>query len=839
MSLSAFARCCLVSGLSAMLILPACRSASANEESLSPPVQAAPLDEWPYTDVRVTPGLWPVPNAPALDPAIEARIDEILPRLTLEQKVGQVIQGDSEFVTPDDVKKYRLGSVLSGGNSAPGEDPYADAATWLAAADAYFDASIDAEGVEIAIPIIWGIDAVHGHANLLGAVVFPHNIGLGAANDPALIREIAEITASDLIVSGHDWTFAPTLAVPRDDRWGRGYEGFSEDPEIVRSYSAGIVEGLQGRMGESGWLRDGRVLSSAKHFVADGGTENGRDQGDAKITEAELRDIHAPGYIPAIEAGVQTIMASFSSWDGIKIHGSRALLTDILKDRLGFTGFVVGDWNAHGQIPGCSNTDCPQALLAGLDMYMAPDSWKGLYESTLQHVQSGAIPMERLDEAVRRILRVKLAYGLFDKPRPSERAGAGDTSRLGAAEHRQVARRAVRQSLVLLKNNQNTLPLKPDQTVLVVGDGADSLAKASGGWTLSWQGGGFGNEMFPNGQTILDGIREVVEAAGGTVIYDPEGTSDAAADVVIAVYGENPYAEFQGDRDNVDFVPNGFDTSRLSELRGSGTKVVSVFLSGRPLWVNPEINASDAFVAAWLPGSEGGGVADILFQTDPAHDFMGRLSYSWPAHALQAVNNRGDADYAPLFPYGYGLSYQDGTPDLEALPENSGLSADAVSARGGVFQRGKAVAPWSIRFSGSDGPPGRVDHEAQEDALLLSASSGPASVAFEAEQVVDWSRESNGAMELSFFAKAAAENSEAISVSIGCAPDAECAREIAVVAAGDWEEHRISLSCFADAGVDMSSLIHGVSFQLPSGRVAVADVSLAEDKDGRPDCGGS
>ena len=468
-----------------VLALAACQvpdEAPASLLTTTSPVEAA---AWPYDDVTVTPESWPVLNSRPLDPTIEARIDEILSKLTLEQKVGQVIQADSDSVTPEQVKKYRLGSVLSGGNSAPGDIPYADAATWLAAADAYFEASIDPEGVEIAIPLIWGIDAVHGHTNLLGATVFPHNSALGAANDPALIREIAAATAAELIVSGHDWTFAPTLAVPRDDRWGRAYEGFSEDPEIVASYAAGIVEGLQGIAGEEGWLAYGRVISSAKHFAADGGTENGRDQGDARISEAEFRDIHSAGYFPAIEAGVQTIMTSFSSWNGIKIHGSRALMTDILKDRMGFNGFIVGDWNAHGQIPGCTNTNCPQALLAGLDMYMAPDSWQGLYYSTLAQVKDGTIPIERLDDAVRRILRVKLAYGVFDKAKPSQRPGAGDVSLLASDAHKGLARRAVRKSLVLLKNNDSTLPLAAGQTVLVVGDGADSISKASGGWTLS------------------------------------------------------------------------------------------------------------------------------------------------------------------------------------------------------------------------------------------------------------------------------------------------------------------------------------------------------------------
>jgi len=268
------------------------------------------------------------------------------------------------------VKTYRLGSVLSGGNSAPGPEPYAAAEDWLAAADAYFDASVDPEGVEIAIPIIWGIDAVHGHANLSSATVFPHNIGLGAAGDPDLIEEIMEVTAAELIVSGHDWTFAPTLAVPRDDRWGRTYEGFSEDPSIVASYGDRIVFGLQGRPGSETYFDASRVMSSAKHFVGDGGTTRGIDQGDTAISEQELRDIHAAGYMPAIEAGAQTIMASFNSWNGVKMHGYEYMLTDVLKSRMGFNGFVIGDWNGHGQIPGCTNTDCPESLIAGVDMYI-------------------------------------------------------------------------------------------------------------------------------------------------------------------------------------------------------------------------------------------------------------------------------------------------------------------------------------------------------------------------------------------------------------------------------------------------------------------------------------
>ncbi|MEL7219498.1 MAG: glycoside hydrolase family 3 protein, partial [Pseudomonadota bacterium] len=483
---------------------------------------------------KIRPEIWPRLERAPLDPAIEARIDAIMAKMSLEQKVGQTIQADSGSVTAEEVKQYRLGSVLSGGNSAPGPLPYADAQTWLDTADAYWNASTDPEGVEIAIPIIWGIDAVHGHTNLLGATVFPHNVGLGAARDPDLIERIMAVTARELVVSGHDWTFAPTLAVPRDDRWGRGYEGFSEDPKIVVSYSDRIVKGLQGAHGGADFMAPGKVISAAKHYIGDGATDNGRDQGDASISEEELRDIHAVGYLPALEAQVQTVMVSFSSWQNIKMTGNKALITDVLKGRMGFNGFVVSDWNAHGQIPGCSNTDCPEAFNAGIDMFMAPDSWKGLYESTLAHAKSGRISMARLDDAVRRILRVKLNYGLMGRGAPSTRANAGNKALLANAEHKAVAREAVRKSLVLLKNNGSLLPLDAGATVLVVGDGADSIAKASGGWTLSWQGGTHSNDEFPNGQSILGGIREAVATAGGEVIFDPEGTGNHQADVVIA-----------------------------------------------------------------------------------------------------------------------------------------------------------------------------------------------------------------------------------------------------------------------------------------------------------------
>lgn len=795
----------------------------------------------------VNPEEWTSIKPIPLDPAIEAQIDTLLPKLTLEQKVGQVIQGDSGSITPEEVKQYRLGSVLSGGNSAPGPLPYADTKTWLTMADKYYNASIDDEGVAVAIPIIWGIDAVHGHANLSGAIVFPHNIGLGAMRNPDLIEQIASVTAHELTVSGHDWTFAPTLAVPQDTRWGRSYEGFSEDSEIVKSYGGRIVHGLQGRVGEEGFMGDGRVISSAKHFLADGATEKGADQGDALIDEEDLRNVHAAGYYSAIPAGVQTIMASFSSWQGRKLHGDKELLTDVLKGQLGFNGFVVGDWNGHGQVPGCTNTDCAQSLNAGLDMYMAPDSWKGLWESTLKHVKSGTIPMTRLDDAVRRILRVKIASGIFTKGAPSTRKNAGDESLLGLPKNRAIARKAVRESMVLLKNNNDILPIDATKTIMVVGDGAESISKACGGWTLSWQGAGHTNNEFPNGQSILDGIREAVNKAGGKVIYSANADASVGADVVIAIYGEDPYAEFQGDRENLDFVPNGFDVNKLAEFQSKGIPVVSVFLSGRPLWANPEINKSDAFIAAWLPGSEGGGISDMLFQSDLSFDFKGRLSFSWPSSAVVSK------DAEPLFKLGYGLSYNT-TEAVNQLSEKSGLENSAVASTGEFFSKGAPVAPWGLWLSSGDlikqiasFPTSvggliisKTDYQAQEDALRIKwTKSDHDQMRVSTAEPSDMSRQANGAMELTFSAKSFKSNDAVVQIGM-CGLDSSCDQTLDIsIATNDWREYRISLSCFANLGVDMTKISSALMITAGEGvDIGLSNIRLESDIDAKPGCDG-
>jgi beta-glucosidase len=616
------------------------------------------------------PQRWPQAASPdtLTDARTEAFITDLLRRMTPEEKVGQVIQADIAAIRPDDIRAYPLGSILAGGSSAPNKDDFASPAAWLALTRAFRAAAAEGRAGRPSIPLILGIDAVHGHNNVVGATIFPHNIGLGAARDAGLVGRIAEATAEEVAVTGFDWTFAPTLAVPRDDRWGRTYEGYSEDPAIVAAYAAPAIQGLQGGLVGGHSLAAGRIVATAKHFIADGGTAGGKDQGDAAVSEADLIGIHAAGYPLAIEAGVLTIMASYSSWNGVKNHGNRSLLTGVLKERMGFAGLLVGDWNGHAQVEGCSKESCPQAFNAGLDMFMAPDGWKGLYANTLAQLRAGEIPAARLEDAVRRILRVKVKAGLFAPERPLE----GRFDRLGAPEHRRLAREAVRRTLVLLKNNGGVLPLKASARVLVAGDGADDIGKQSGGWTLTWQGRSRANARFPNGQSIFGGLADALAAGGGMAELRPDGSFAERPDVAIVVFGEEPYVEIRGDIATLEYQPESKrDLALLRRLKAHEIPVVAVFLSGRPLWTNPEINAADAFVAAWLPGSEGGGVADLLVRKPDGsinHDFTGRLSYSWPRTPASSPN-RGDPGDDPLFAYGYGLTYADRV-DIPALPES-------------------------------------------------------------------------------------------------------------------------------------------------------------------------
>lgn len=612
---------------------------------------------------RVHPEIWPALTAPLPpDPALEAFLDGLLARMTLEEKVGQLIQADISSIRPEDLLTYPLGSVLAGGNSGPGGDELAPPQAWLALADAFHAAARERPGTYV--PLLWGIDEVHGHNNILGATLFPQNIALGATRNPDLVRRIGAATALEVAVTGQDWTFAPTLAVAQDARWGRTYESYAQNPALVAAYAREMVLGLQGEPGASNFLRAGHVIATAKHFIGDGGTREGVDQGDTPAEESLLRDLHGAGYVTALQAGVQTVMASFSSWQGSKLHGHHGLLTEVLKGRLGFDGFVIGDWDAHMQLPGCSKASCPAAILAGVDMLMSPEDWRALYRNTLAQVRSGEIPLTRLNDAVRRILRVKARAGLFEAPAPSARPYAGQFSLLGSPQHRALARQAVRESLVLLKNEGGLLPLDPGLTVLVAGDGADNIGKQAGGWSLFWQGGE-GNAHFPGAQSIYGGIAAAVEAADGRAVLSPEGRYEQKPDAAIVVFGEAPYAELYGDLPDLSYSARSpQDLALLRRLKGEGIPLVAVFLSGRPLWTTPELEAADAFVAAWLPGSEGGGIADLLFRAGdggPTHDFRGRLPFDWPR------SPRPEEGEPPLFPYGYGLTYA-GERDEDPFP---------------------------------------------------------------------------------------------------------------------------------------------------------------------------
>jgi beta-glucosidase len=646
---------------------------------------------------------WPASGpASAIDPKIEQWVDQLIGKMSSEEKVGQLIQADIGSIKPEDLRKYKLGSILAGGNAAPGDNVRASAAHWLDLVNAFYRASVaDASPAHPAIPILFGIDAVHGHTRIPGATVFPQNVGLGAANDAALIEKIGQATAEEIAATGIDWTFAPTIAVVRDVRWGRSYESYSEDPALVAKYARAMVSGLQGGAGTRQFMAPGRALATLKHFLGDGGTSAGRDQFDNLSDEHTLRDVHGAGYPPGIEAGALTVMASYNSWHGTKMHDNHALLTDVLKGRWQFPGFVVSDWDAQEQIPGCTKFDCIDMLMAGVDMYMAPDSWRQIYGTLLDQVQSGRIPPQRLDDAVRRILRVKAMAGLFEKAAPKDRPGAGQFDHLGSAEHRAIAREAVRKSLVLLKNNYQLLPLNPHAHFLVAGAAADDIGIQCGGWTIDWQGDHNSNADFPRATSIFGGIKAAVEAAGGTATLSPDGSFKRRPAAAIVIYGETPYAEFEGDRETLEFSPD--DRSHLQllrRLRAAHIPVVSVFISGRPMWVNRELNASDAFVAAWLPGSEGAGVADLLFrQADGSirQDFTGRLSFSWPQSAMPVTFADSGSVKGALFARGFGLSVTQ-QPYRRRYSEDPKLPL-ALRDRDTLYHAGHVTAPWSIYVS--------------------------------------------------------------------------------------------------------------------------------------------
>lgn len=624
-----------------LLLLAACGISPAMERSPTPASAVEAAD-------------WPSHRSPTpVDAAMERRIAEIVTGMTLEQKVGQITQPEIRYITPDEVRQYYIGSVLNGGGSWPGMDKGASVEEWAALSNRYYLASVSTDMV-VQIPVIWGTDAVHGHNNVAGATLFPHNIGLGAANDPALIERIGRATARQVRATGITWVFAPTLAVGENRRWGRTYESYSSDPTVVALYADAMVRGLQGELDG-----EGDVVATAKHFMGDGGTFNGIDQGETRATRQEMITRHGAGYYAALDAGVQTVMASYNSWNDVqagedhgKMHGNRELLTDVLRGQLGFDGFVVSDWNGIDQVPGCTKDHCAAAINAGIDMIMVPEDWKAFIVNTVSDVREGRIPMARLDEAVTRILRVKMRSGLFDRP-PSASVYNG---RAEAVQASMLAREAVRKSMVLLKNDGGVLPLARDRKILVVGASADSLSNQTGGWSLTWQGAENTNADFRGGTTLLGALRRALGAANVIYSADGAGVDVSAFDAVVVVLSETPYAEFQGDVRHPAPVQHSLnypaDLAALRAVSGKGVPVVTVLYSGRPAYANDLINLSDAFVAAFLPGTEGDGLADVLLRGE--YDFAGRLSFAWPGSACSTGEGPGNL---VQFARGYGLSY--------------------------------------------------------------------------------------------------------------------------------------------------------------------------------------
>jgi beta-glucosidase len=620
--------------------------------------------------VALTAGLLSAPVAtrkavaagePYLDPnlPVAARVADLLPRMSLDEKIGQMTQAERASVTAAQITQFRLGSVLSGGGSAPSPN---NPTSWADMVDGFANGAL---ATPLRIPLVYGADAVHGHNNVVGATIFPHNIGLGATRDPVLVRDIGRAVAEETAGTGVRWDFAPCLCVARNDRWGRTYESFGETPELVSSMSD-IVTGLQG----SSLAGPASVLATAKHYLADGGTAGGTDQGNAQVSEAELRAIHLPPFRAAIQRGAGSIMVSYSSWNGSKVHGNQFLVTTLLKDELGFSGFVVSDWDGINQIDGAtglSATDVRSAVNAGIDMVMVPTAWQTFIGLLRTEVQAGRVPLSRIDDANRRILTKKFEMGLFER----SLADRSYLSTVGSAAHRSLARRAVAQSQVVLKNSAGILPLaRENNRIFVAGKSADNVGNQSGGWTISWQGSS-GNTT--PGTTILQGIRNTV-APSTTVTYSANGAGiDSSYRVAVAVVGETPYAEGRGDRTGSMDLDTA-DLNTIATLRNSGVPVVVVLVSGRPLDIASQVGNWNALVASWLPGTEGQGVADVLFNVvAPA----GKLPVTWMQSASQQPINDGDGK-TPLFPYGFGLTYGSGpspspspTPTVSPSPSVS------------------------------------------------------------------------------------------------------------------------------------------------------------------------
>ena len=582
--------------------------------------------------------------------SIDGEVSKLVSSMTLEEKIGQMTQVDYRYLADKaDIGKYFLGSILSGGGSTP---PTNQPSSWV---DLYNSFQREALKTRLKIPLIYGIDAVHGHNNVLGATMFPHNIGLGCANDKALVQEIAAATAAEVKATGLDWTFAPCVAVAQDERWGRTYESFSEDSEIVTELGVASTIGYQGRT-----LNKNSVLACAKHFVGDGNTVFGTgtnwykiDRGDVVLDEEELRSKYIKPFQESIKMGVGSIMVSYNSWKGKKLHGHKYLINDVLKKELKFDGIVVSDWAGINELDKDYKTCIIQSINAGIDMNMVPgslnpddNSYDDFIRLAIESVKEGSIPMERIDDAVSRILKIKKKLGLFDKPIKAPK----NTDVVGSKKHRDLARKSVRKSLVLLKNKGDILPLNKDSgKITLVGEHADNIGYQSGGWTIHWQGGS--GDITP-GTTILDAFKSAV-ADSNSIHYSKYGENLLNPDVVVVAVGEKPYSEGVGDRESLHLSDE--DIKLLKKVKNSNLPYVVVLISGRPMIINEALTESDAFVAAWLPGTEGKGISDVIFGD---YNFTGRLSMTWPKSMKQIPINYGDSNYDPLFQFGFGLSYK-------------------------------------------------------------------------------------------------------------------------------------------------------------------------------------
>ena len=600
------------------------------DENKSPEITQSPTE----TEIRAT--------YSDLGMTIEEKVEKLVKAMSLEEKVGQMIQPDRSSASPDEIKEYFIGSVFSGGGNAPKPNTKEG---WFKMCEDYQAAAMS---TRLGVPIIYGVDAVHGHNTLPDAVIFPHNIGLGAAANPELMNEIARVTAKEMIATGVNWNFAPCVAAARDQRWGRTYESFSEDPKLISKLSVPYIRTMQ---------EEYKIAATAKHYLADGGTEWGTgndsrgfkiDQGNSRITEEELREIHLPMYKEAVDAGVKTVMVSFSSWRGVKSHEDKYLIEDVLKGELGFEGYVVSDYEAVHQLSGDDlYSQLVSAVNAGIDMFMEPSHWKECINDIKKAVDAGDIAEERVNDAVSRILKVKFEMDLFQNPLGQRKLAADE---LGSEQNRKVAQKAVRESLVLLKNERGVLPLGKDAKIFVTGPAADDVGVQCGGWTKTWQGGqDTAGSRWVEGSTILDGFKKIAQDNGGTIYTEAQDIHKA--NVAVVVVGERPYAEGDGDDGSLDLYSGQMlegNKEALELVKNAWIPTVVIMISGRPRIITEEIEEWDAFVAAWLPGSEGAAVADVLYGD---YEFNGKLPFTWPSDAKKVK----PGDRSCLFPYGYGF----------------------------------------------------------------------------------------------------------------------------------------------------------------------------------------